>query len=69
MSTGNIKQLDYDKTTNAFKVTFKGGSTCEFCHVSLEAYEELLQMSYVERIKAVHRLIRDGRTVGITRGY
>ena len=65
MGLEHIECLEYHEAGNILTVTFKGGTVWNYHPVNPEAYAEIIRADSLHR--AVNRLIRDGKTVGIKR--
>jgi len=67
MSLQHIKCFNYRDVDNILTVTFKGGTVSEFHPVNPETYIEILRAESLARV--IHKTIRDGKTVGVSRGH
>jgi len=66
MSQDHIEQFNYRDIDNILRLTFKGGSVCDFHPVNPETYAELIRADCLT--KAIHKTIRSGVVVGVNRG-
>jgi len=62
----NVERFDYNEAENALKLTFKGGTVTCFHPVNPETFAELIRADILTR--AIHKLIRNGITVGVNKG-
>jgi len=65
MGLEHIEHLEYREAGNILTVTFRGGTVWDYHPVNPEIYAEIIRADSLHR--AVNRLIRDGKTVGIKR--
>ena len=66
MSTEHINHFEYNETENLLTITFNGGTVNDFHPVNPETYAELIRADILAR--AIHKLIRNGKTVGVYKG-
>ena len=62
----NVEHFDYYEAENLLQLTFKGGTVNTFHPVNPEIFAELIRANIL--IRAIHKLIRNGKTVGINKG-